>query len=109
MPVAVICRKIGISQSVYFNRKKKFGGLLPDEMQRLKLLEDENARLKILTSPTLGCERGRGEGHRFEYTRERKSSGESSQAPERSRTLVRGMCTDCALLIRKACGAPRLD
>ncbi len=46
MPVAEICRKAGISQATYFNWKKKYGGLLPDEMRRLKLLEDENARLK---------------------------------------------------------------
>lgn len=54
MPVAEICRKAGISQATYFNWKKKYGGLLPDEMRRLKLLEDENARLKkIVTDLTL--------------------------------------------------------
>lgn len=46
MPVAEICRKAGISQATYFNWKKRYGGLLPDEMRRLKLLEDENSRLK---------------------------------------------------------------
>ena len=47
-PVAEICRKAGISQATYFNWKKRYGGLLPDEMRRLKALEDENARLKKL-------------------------------------------------------------
>lgn len=28
----------------------KYGGLLPDEMRRLKLLEDENARLKKIVA-----------------------------------------------------------
>jgi len=46
MPVADICRKAGISQATYFNWKKKYDGLLPDEMRRLKQLEDENAKLK---------------------------------------------------------------
>ncbi len=46
MPVAELCRKAGISQVTYFNWKKKYDGLLPDEMRRLKLLEDENNRLK---------------------------------------------------------------
>ena len=44
-PVAEICRKAGISQVTYFNWKKKYAGLLPTEMKRLKQLEDENALL----------------------------------------------------------------
>ena len=49
-PVAEICRKAGISQATYFNWKKKYDGLLPDEMRRLKQLEDENAKLKKLVA-----------------------------------------------------------
>jgi putative transposase len=43
---ADVCRKAGISQATYFNWKKKYDGLLPDEMRRLKQLEDENSKLK---------------------------------------------------------------
>ena len=46
MPVADICRKAGISQATYFNWKKKYDGLLPSEMRRLKQLEDENGKLR---------------------------------------------------------------
>jgi transposase InsO family protein len=46
MPVAEICRKAGISQATYFNWKKKYDGLLPTEMRRLKQLEDENNKLR---------------------------------------------------------------
>ena len=46
VPVAEICRKAGISQATYFNWRKKYAGLLPNEMRRLKQLEDENNRLK---------------------------------------------------------------
>jgi putative transposase len=46
MPVADICRKAGISQATYFNWKKKYDGLLPSEMRRLKQLEDENSKLR---------------------------------------------------------------
>ncbi len=54
-PVAEICRKAGISQATYFNWKKKYAGLLPTEMKRLKQLEDENSRLKkIVADLTLG-------------------------------------------------------
>ena len=49
-PVAEICRKAGISEATDFNWKKKYEGLLPDEMRRLKLLEDENAKLKKLVA-----------------------------------------------------------
>jgi putative transposase len=50
IPVADICRKAGISQATYFNWKKRYDGLLPDEMRRLKQLEDENAKLKKLVA-----------------------------------------------------------
>lgn len=50
VPVADICRRAGISQATYFNWKKRYRGLLPDEMRRLKALEDENARLKKIVA-----------------------------------------------------------
>jgi hypothetical protein len=49
-PVAEICRRAGISEATYFNWKKKYDGLLPDEMRRLKQLEDENGKLKKLAA-----------------------------------------------------------
>jgi transposase-like protein len=49
-PVAEICRKAGISQATSFNWKKRYGGLLPDEMRRLKALEDENSQLKKIVA-----------------------------------------------------------
>jgi putative transposase len=48
--VAEICRKAGISQATYFNWRKKYAGLLPPEMKRLKQLEEENARLKKIVA-----------------------------------------------------------
>ena len=48
--VAEICRKAGISQATYFNWKKKFGGLLPSEVKRLRQLEEENSRLKRIVA-----------------------------------------------------------
>ena len=56
-PVAEVCRKAGISQATYFNWKKKYAGLLPSEMRRLRELEDENSRLKkIVADMTLDRE-----------------------------------------------------
>ena len=48
--VAEICRKAGISQATYFNWKKKYAGLMPSEMKRLRELEEENGRLKRIVA-----------------------------------------------------------
>ncbi|WP_170419807.1 transposase, partial [Ruegeria atlantica] len=37
-----VCRKAGISQATYFNWKKKYAGMLPTDMKKLRELEDEN-------------------------------------------------------------------
>jgi putative transposase len=50
MLVADICRKAGISQATYFNWKRKYDGLLPTEMRRLKQLEDEAAKLRKIVA-----------------------------------------------------------
>ncbi len=50
VPVAEVCRKAGISQATFFNWKKKYSGMLPNEMRRLKQLEDENRRLKSIVA-----------------------------------------------------------
>ena len=43
-----ICREKGISEATFYAWRKKFGGLQTREVQRLKELEKENARLKRL-------------------------------------------------------------
>lgn len=48
MPVAGICRKARISPATYW--KKKCDGLLPNEIRRLKQLEDENNKLRKLVA-----------------------------------------------------------
>jgi putative transposase len=48
--VAEICRKAGISEATYYNWRKKYGGLMPSEVKRLKQLEDENQRLKKMVA-----------------------------------------------------------
>jgi putative transposase len=50
VPVAEICRRAGISQATYFNWKKKYDGLLPAEIKRLKFLEDENTKLRKIVA-----------------------------------------------------------
>ncbi len=50
MPVADICRKAGISQATYFNWKRRYDGLLPTEMRRLKQFEDEATKLRKIVA-----------------------------------------------------------
>ena len=50
VPVAEVCRKIGISEATFYNWKKKFSGLGTAELRRLRQLEDENARLKQIVA-----------------------------------------------------------
>lgn len=48
--VKEVCRKAGISEATYYNWRKKYGGLMPSEMKRLKQLDEENHRLKKLVA-----------------------------------------------------------
>lgn len=48
--VEEVCRKAGISVQTYYRWRSRYGGLMPSEMKRLKLLEEENVRLKRLVA-----------------------------------------------------------
>jgi putative transposase len=48
--VEEICRKLGISDATFYNWKKKYSGLGPSELRRLKQLEEENTKLKRLVA-----------------------------------------------------------
>ena len=48
--VAEVCRKAGIGEATFYNWRKKYAGLMPSEMKRLRQLEDENSKLKRLVA-----------------------------------------------------------
>ena len=48
--VGEVCRKSGISEATFYNWRKKYGGLMPSEMKRLRQLEDENSKLKRIVA-----------------------------------------------------------
>jgi putative transposase len=48
--VSEICREFGISEPTFYNWKSKYGGMALSELQRVKELEQENARLKRLVA-----------------------------------------------------------
>lgn len=47
-PTAEVCRKHGVSSATFYKWKAKFGGMEVSEAKRLKVLEDENRKLKKL-------------------------------------------------------------
>ena len=49
-PVLEVCRKMGITEQTFYRWKKKFGGLMPSEVRKLRQLEEENARLRRLVA-----------------------------------------------------------
>ena len=50
---ADVCRKHGISGATFYKWKAKFGGMDVSEARRLKVLEDENAKLKRLLAEAM--------------------------------------------------------
>ena len=48
--IGEVCRKAGISEATFYNWRKKYGGLMPSEMRRLKQLEEENGKLRKLVA-----------------------------------------------------------
>jgi putative transposase len=50
---ADLCRKHGISSATFFKWKAKFGGMDVSDARKLKVLEDENRKLKKLLAETM--------------------------------------------------------
>ena len=48
LPTSELCRKHGLSPATFYKLKAKYGGMDLSDAKRLKLLEDENAKLKRL-------------------------------------------------------------
>src|ERR1051325_8119639 len=48
--IGEVCRKAGLSEATFYNWRKKYAGLVPSEMKRLRQLEDENGKLKKLVA-----------------------------------------------------------
>ena len=48
--VPEICRKMGISEQTFYRWKKRFFGLGVAEVRRLKILEEENRKLRQLVA-----------------------------------------------------------
>ena len=49
-PVAEVIRKLGVSEQTFYRWKKKYGGMLPSDVKKLRQLEEENRQLKKLVA-----------------------------------------------------------
>ena len=49
-PVLEVCRKMGVAEQTFYRWKKKFLGMGVAEVRRLKVLEEENRKLKQLVA-----------------------------------------------------------
>jgi transposase-like protein len=50
MDVEEVCRRIEVTKNTYYRWRKEYGGLRVDQAHRLKILEQENGRLKKLVA-----------------------------------------------------------
>ncbi len=53
IPTAELCRKHGISEATFYNRRSRYGGMQVSDARRLKSLEDEKRRLKKLLAESM--------------------------------------------------------
>lgn len=50
MGLSELCRKYGICEGTYYNWKAKYGGMTVSEARKLKVLEEENRKLKHMVA-----------------------------------------------------------
>jgi putative transposase len=53
IPVVDLCRKHGISDATFYTWRSKYGGMAVSDARKLKVLEDENRKLKKLLAETM--------------------------------------------------------
>ena len=94
--VAEVCRKAGISEATFYNWRKKYAGLLPSEMKRLRQLEEENGKLKRIVADV---RQGHAAGRALK----------KALRPGRKRELVDKVRIDWKVSIRRACSTLRID
>ncbi len=53
LPTSEVCRRHGLSPASFYKFKAKYGGMDVSDAQKLKSLEDENAKLKRLLADAM--------------------------------------------------------
>ena len=49
-PVIDVCRRLGVTETTFYRWRKKYRGVSSVELRELKLLHDENRKLKTLVA-----------------------------------------------------------
>ena len=93
--VAEVCRRLGISDATYYLWRKRYSRMTPDQLERLTVLEKENARLeKEIAELSLDNV----------ILKEALSTGEASSAAWR-RQAVQYVQEELGVSERRACAA----
>ena len=50
LTLSMICKRLEIHEQTYYRWRKEYGGIRIDQAKRLKVLEQENARLKKIVA-----------------------------------------------------------
>lgn len=53
IPVVDLCRKHGISDATFYTWRSQYGGMAVSDARKLKVLEDENRKLKKLLAESM--------------------------------------------------------
>ena len=53
VPVADLCRKHGISDATFYTWRTKYGGMEVSDARKLKVVEEENRKLKTLLAEAM--------------------------------------------------------
>ena len=48
-----VCRRLGVSEQTFYRWRAKFGGMDVSDAQRLRALEEDNRKLKLLLAEQL--------------------------------------------------------
>ncbi|NKM43380.1 IS3 family transposase [Rhizobium laguerreae] len=97
-PIGEVCRKAGISDATFYNWRKKYAGLMPSEMKRLRQLEEENAKLKRIVADLP-----------LDKAMLQDVLSKKPLRPARKRKLVDTGKVDWKVSIRRACSVLKID
>ncbi|MGQ4810801.1 IS3 family transposase [Agrobacterium vitis] len=97
-PIGEVCRKAGISDVTFYNWRKRYAGMMPSEMKRLRQLEEENAKLKRIVAD-LSLDKAMLQDVLFK----------KALRPDGKRNLVDRIKTDWKVSIRRACAVLKID
>lgn len=93
-----VCRKMGVSDAAFCTWRRKFGGLGPSEVRRLRQLEEENRKLRQLVV-----------GLSLDRAMLPDVLSKKSVTPSRKREWIEDLCRRHGASERQACAALKLS